>query len=96
MAAGDPKLGTRDPWRGDLLTLSTPEDPVPTLYHGEKSYFSQVGRNRNKYRYSSVYISNKSFILNITSSRTHKMRCRNLGSQDTKLVFIFCGFESIS
>ena len=44
MAAGDPKLGLRDSWKGDLLTLSTLDIPTPTLYHMDTSYYSQVVR----------------------------------------------------
>ena len=42
MAEGDPKLGQNDSWRGDPISLSTPEDEVPTLYHTDTSYYSQV------------------------------------------------------
>ena len=42
MAEGDPKIGKKDIYRGDLIALSTPDDPVPTLYHYDGSYFSQV------------------------------------------------------
>ena len=44
MAEGDPKLGQNDSWRGDPISLSTPEDEVPTLYHTDTSYYSQVSR----------------------------------------------------
>lgn len=44
MAEGDPKLGQNDSWRGDPISLSTPEDEVPTLYHTDTSYYSQVVR----------------------------------------------------
>ena len=42
MAEGDPWLGKADTWKGHIITLSTEEDMVPTLYHAEPSYFSQV------------------------------------------------------
>jgi len=44
MAEGDPNIGKKDIYRGDLITLSTPDDPMPTLYHYDGSYFSQVAR----------------------------------------------------
>ena len=44
MAEGDPQLGKPDTWRGDIIKLSTYDDPVPTLYHTDASYFSQVAR----------------------------------------------------
>ena len=42
MAEGDPKLGQKDSWRGDPIALCTPDDEVPTLYHTDTSYYSQV------------------------------------------------------
>lgn len=42
MAEGDPNIGKKDIYRGDLIILSTPDDPMPTLYHYDGSYFSQV------------------------------------------------------
>ena len=45
MAEGDPKLGQKDSWRGDPITLCTPEDEVPTLYHTDTSYYSQVNKH---------------------------------------------------
>ena len=44
MASGDPKLGHLDSWRKDEITLSIPESDVPTLYHTDMSYYSQVVR----------------------------------------------------
>jgi len=37
-------LGKADSWKGHIISLSTEDDPVPTLYHAEPSYFSQVAR----------------------------------------------------
>ena len=45
MAEGDPKLGQKDSWRGDPITLCTLEDEVPTLYHTDTSYYSQVNKH---------------------------------------------------
>ena len=45
MAEGDPKLGQKDSWRGDPITLCTPEDELPTLYHTDTSYYSQVNKH---------------------------------------------------
>ena len=42
MAEGDPKIGKKDIYRGDLIVLSSPDDPTPTLYHYDGSYYSQV------------------------------------------------------
>ena len=44
MAEGDPKVGQVDSWRGDEITISTRDDPIPTLYHSETSYYSQLVR----------------------------------------------------
>ena len=44
MAEGDPKIGQNDSWRGDLISISTTEDPMPTLYHTDTSYYSQIVR----------------------------------------------------
>jgi len=44
MAEGDPKLGQTDAWNGDVLTLSTHEDSIPTLYHYKESFYSQIVR----------------------------------------------------
>ena len=44
MAEGDPKIGQNDSWRGDLISISTAEDPMPTLYHTDTSYYSQIVR----------------------------------------------------
>ena len=44
MAEGDPKIGQTDSWRGDLISISTAEDPMPTLYHTDTSYYSQIVR----------------------------------------------------
>jgi len=44
MAAKDPCIGKRDSWRGDLVELHTAQSPLPTLYHAEPSYYSQVVR----------------------------------------------------
>ena len=44
MAEGDPKIGQNDSWRGDLISISTTEDPIPTLYHTDTSYYSQIVR----------------------------------------------------
>ena len=44
MAEGDPKIGQNDSWRGDLISVSTAEDPMPTLYHTDTSYYSQIVR----------------------------------------------------
>ena len=42
MAAGDPRLGEVDTWRGDTITLTGPGELTPTLYHADASYYSQV------------------------------------------------------
>ena len=34
----------RDNWRGDLVELHTSQSALPTLYHAEPSYYSQVVR----------------------------------------------------
>ena len=44
MAEGDPNIGQTDSWRGDLISISTTEDPMPTLYHTDTSYYSQIVR----------------------------------------------------
>ena len=44
MAEGDPKLDQFDSWRNDLVVLSSPDNDTPTLYHFEKSYYSQIVR----------------------------------------------------
>ena len=44
MASGDPKLGQLDSWRKDEITVSGPDNDVPTLYHTDMSYYSQVTR----------------------------------------------------
>ena len=44
MAEGDPKLGQLDSWRKDEISISGPQDPVPTLYHTDASYYSQIVR----------------------------------------------------
>ena len=44
MAEGDPKVGQVDSWRGDEITISTRDDLVPTLYHTDASYYSQLVR----------------------------------------------------
>ena len=44
MAEGDPKVGQVDSWRGDKITTSTRDDPIPTLYHTDSSYYSQLVR----------------------------------------------------
>ena len=44
MAEGDPNIGQTDSWRGDLISISTAEDPMPTLYHTDTSYYSQIVR----------------------------------------------------
>ena len=42
MAEGDPKIGKKDDYRGDVITLSTADESTPTLYHYDGSYYSQV------------------------------------------------------
>ena len=44
MAEGDPKLHQFDSWRNDVIALSSPDDDTPTLYHYDKSYYSQIVR----------------------------------------------------
>ena len=44
MAEGDPKIGSVDSWGGNLITLSTPETDLPTLYHACESNCSQLVR----------------------------------------------------
>ena len=44
MAEGDPKLDQFDSWRNDLVVLSSADNDTPTLYHFEKSYYSQIVR----------------------------------------------------
>jgi len=44
MAEGDSKVGEQDPWGGNIISLSTSDDPTPTLYHYIESYFSQIVR----------------------------------------------------
>ena len=43
MAEGDPMVGKRDQWRGDLITISKSDESKPTLYHADMSYYSQIG-----------------------------------------------------
>jgi hypothetical protein len=40
MSSLDPALGSHNTWRGDAVARA----PVPTLYHSEGSYYSQVAR----------------------------------------------------
>ena len=50
MAEGDPRIGRRDPWRGDIVALSTPQEAKPTLYHAGMSYYSQIGMFHTSFR----------------------------------------------